>query len=260
MAALYAFCRRVDDVADETDVPVEERRLMLEQWRQDLAEAYATGQPRFPVNRELLPVIRRFNLPQSLFEELLEGVGMDLDRRRYESERDLDLYCYRVASVVGLLSIEIFGYDNPACRQYAIDLGKALQLTNILRDVRRDAERDRIYLPLEDLRRHEVDSDEILRHVYSERYRSLASAVADRARQYYVRAREGLPSEERRAMGAAELMGAVYWRLLIKLGHIGYNVFGPDRVRVAKTEKFYLACRTRWHLQVRSSAHNYGPP
>ena len=145
MAALYAFCREVDDVADEEDEPVDVRRERLEEWREDIRAACADGQPRFPVNREIQPVAHRFGLPVELFEELIRGCEMDLDTKRYQTFEDLDLYCYRVASVVGLLSIEIFGYANPACKDYAVYLGKALQLTNILRDVRTDAELGRIY-------------------------------------------------------------------------------------------------------------------
>lgn len=258
MSALYAFCRRVDDIADEADLPISERRGALERWRQDIATIYAGGQPTLPVNSELLPVIRRFNLPQSLFEELLDGVGMDLEYTRYESQIDLEVYCYRVASVVGLLSIEIFGYRDPACRDYAICLGKALQLTNILRDVRIDADRGRIYFPLEELRRWNVVPDEILNHIYTDRFRSMASAMAGRARAFYREAHHCLPTSERPAMIAAELMGAIYWRLLLRLEHAGFNAMGPECPRVSKTEKLRIAVRTWWRLRTRSSAPNYG--
>ena len=148
MSALYAFCREVDDVADEESVPVAQRREQLAAWRADIRRACDGETPQFPVNRELQVFIRRHKLRFELFDELLKGVEMDLDIKRYADYAELEQYCYRVASVVGLLSIEIFGYQNPATRDYAIHLGKALQLTNILRDVRSDAERGRIYLPL----------------------------------------------------------------------------------------------------------------
>ena len=134
--------------------------------------------PQFPVNRELQPVIRQYHLPFEHFDALLQGVEMDLDIKRYENYEQLELYCYRVASVVGLLSIEVFGYQDPACRDYAVHLGKALQLTNILRDVRSDAERGRIYLPLSELARFKVSPEEILRLEYSPRFFELASSVA----------------------------------------------------------------------------------
>src|SRR5512142_1687688 len=160
MSALYAFCREVDDVADDESRPVEERRQTLAAWRADIARACANEQPHYPVNQELRPFILRHRLAFEYFDELIRGVEMDLDIKRYENYADLELYCYRVASVVGLLSIEIFGYTTPACRDYAIYLGKALQLTNILRDVRNDAERDRVYLPLSELARFDITPDQ----------------------------------------------------------------------------------------------------
>src|SRR5450432_1352909 len=175
MSALYAFCREVDDVADNETVPVEKRRARLSEWRVDVQRAGENQSPQFPVNRELQPVIQQFHLPFALFDELIKGCEMDLDTKRYATGEQLELYCHRVASVVGLLSIEIFGHRNPACRDYAIHLGKALQLTNILRDVRTDAERGRIYLPLTELKKCGVSEEEILRHEYSERFHELAA-------------------------------------------------------------------------------------
>src|SRR5271170_500421 len=170
MSALYAFCREVDDVADDESVPPEKRRAALAAWRADVRRACDGLAPEFAVNRELQPVIAEYHLPFAHFDELIRGVEMDLDIKRYQTYEDLEQYCFRVASVVGLLSVEIFGYQNPACRDYAIYLGKALQLTNILRDVRTDAERGRIYLPLSELKKFNVSPDEILRHEYSERF------------------------------------------------------------------------------------------
>ena len=193
MSALYAFCREVDDVADEDSVPVEQRRSRLADWRSDVRRACENQTPEFVVNREFQPVIREFHLPFTLFDELIKGCEMDLDIQRYENFEQLELYCHRVASVVGLLSIEIFGYQNPGCRDYAVQLGKALQLTNILRDVRTDAGRGRIYLPLSELKKFDVREAEILDAKYSERYFALAASVAGRARDFYRRARKTLP-------------------------------------------------------------------
>lgn len=167
MSALYAFCREVDDVGDDEGRPASERRQQLAAWRDDARRACAGEEPQFLVNRELQPFIRQHRLPFELFDELIRGVEMDLDIKRYETFAALEQYCYRVASVVGLLSIEIFGYHNTACRDYAVFLGKALQLTNILRDVHTDAAWGRIYLPLEELRRFGVTEEEILRGEYS---------------------------------------------------------------------------------------------
>jgi phytoene synthase len=258
MSALYAFCREVDDVADEETVPVEQRRRQLAAWRADLRRACEGGSPEFAVNRELQPVIQQHHLPFDLFDELLKGVEMDLDIKRYENYEQLELYCHRVASVVGLLSIEIFGYQNADCRAYAIHLGKALQLTNILRDVRTDAERGRIYLPLAELARFQVAPEEILRHQYSERFRQLAASVAERARSFYRLARQTLPAEDRRAMVAAELMGSVYWRLLRKLESRKFNVFADKPTRLGRAQKLGLILRTWVRFVSGTMTPNYG--
>lgn len=260
MAALYAFCREVDDVTDEESVPVEQRRARLAAWRDDLRKACEQGAPSFPVNRELKPVIARYGLPFALFDELLRGVEMDLDIQRYETYAELEQYCFRVASVVGLLSIEIFGYRNPRCRDYAIYLGKALQFTNILRDVRTDAGRGRIYLPLEELERCKVCPKEILSLEYSPRFRQAAARVAERARDFYRLARQALPDEDRRSMGAAELMGSVYWRLLQKLEAQQFNVFDPTPTRVGRAQKVFLIFRTWYRLSTGALVPNYGAP
>ena len=258
MAALYAFCREVDDVADEEDEPVEIRRERLQEWREDIRTACAGGDPKFPVNREIKPVAARFGLPVELFEELIRGCEMDLDTKRYQTFEDLELYCYRVASVVGLLSIEIFGYTNPACKDYAVYLGKALQFTNILRDVKTDAELGRIYLPLKELERFDVRPEELLNFEYSDRYRRLAESVAERAREFYRKANEALPAEDRKAMGSAELMGSVYWRLLGKLDGRGFNVFGPKLTRLTKLQKIGLILRTKMRMAAGDMRPNYG--
>jgi 15-cis-phytoene synthase len=258
MSALYAFCREVDDVADEESVPVDVRRERLQEWRADVRAACEGREPRMPVNRELQSAITRYHLPFGLFDELVIGVETDLTVLRYPDYETLELYCYRVASVVGLLSIEIFGYTNPACRDYAVHLGKALQLTNILRDVRNDAERGRIYLPLEALARHRVSAEELLRFEYSDRFEALAASVAGRAREHYRRARELLPPEDRRAMSSAELMGSVYWRLLGKLEKARFQVLGPEPARLSKAQKLGLIARTWFRMQTGSMTPNYG--
>lgn len=260
MSALYAFCREVDDVADEESIPVEERRTCLAAWRDDIQRACAGGQPTMTVNQELQPVVQKYRLPFDLFDELIRGVEMDLDQNRYETLEALEEYCYRVASVVGLLSIEIFGHQSAACRDYAIHLGHALQLTNILRDVRTDAERGRIYLPQTELRRFQVTEAEILSFQYSDRFARLAEAIAQRARDRYRLARETLPTVDRRSMIAAELMGSVYWRLLRKLERQNFNVFGPTPTRLNKGQKILLILRTWFRLATGAAVPNYGTP
>jgi 15-cis-phytoene synthase len=258
MAALYAFCREVDDVADDEQRPVQTRRTELQQWREDVRKACDGGSPNFPVNKELQVVIARRNLPFALFDELLKGVEMDLDISRYETMEELEQYCYRVASVVGLLSIEIFGYQNPVCREYAIHLGKALQLTNILRDVRNDAERGRIYLPLKECARFGVSPDDILAGIYSPQYIRLAQSIAATAKEHYSRARELLPEEDRRSMATAELMGSVYWKLLRKLESRRFNVFQFGETRLTKLHKLFLISRMWYRAWSGNLLPNYG--
>jgi len=260
MSALYAFCREVDDVADNETVPAAQRREQLAAWRADVRCACEGGSPRFPVNRELQPVIHRCQLPFVSFDDIIKGCEMDLDRQRYADFAELGLYCYRVASAVGLLSIRVFGYRNPHCTEYATQLGQALQLTNILRDVREDAARGRIYLPLSELKACNVEESEILRGEYSPRYRDLAARVAAKARDHYRQARELLPAEDRRAMVAAELMGAVYWRLLRKLQRRQFNVFGAHPIKLSRARKLALIFQSWLRLATGSAASNYGTP
>ena len=258
MSALYAFCREVDDVSDNEHAPVAERRAQLAAWRADIQRACGPKTPEFPVNRELQPVIRRYQLPLELFEALLDGVEMDLSIKRYQDYDQLELYCYRVASVVGLLSIEIFGYSDPTCRTYAIHLGKALQLTNILRDVRTDVLRGRIYLPLSALDHFQVTPEDILNFQYSERFCALAQSVAQRAREFYRLARETLPPTEHRSMIAAELMGSVYWRLLRKLEARRFRVFDSEPTRLNRGHKLALILRAWCRHAAGARSPDYG--
>ncbi len=258
MSALYAFCRQVDDVADDESVSVGKRRQQLAAWRSDVARACGTELPEFAVNRELQPVIHQYRLPFEYFDELLKGVEMDLDIKRYQTFEELELYCYRVASVVGLLSIEIFGYQDARCREYAIYLGKALQLTNILRDVRADAERGRVYLPLSELASHGISPERILSMEYSEAFVALATSVSNRAKHFYRLARETLPSVDRRSMVAAELMGSVYWRLLGKLERQRFAVLARTLLGSTRGQKIFLILSNWWRFAFGSMSPNYG--
>jgi phytoene synthase len=260
MVALYAFCRAVDDVADEDSIPTGKRRKQLAAWREDIRRACGNEAPAFVLNREFQPVIAQFKLPFALFDELIQGCEMDLDTLRYADYDALELYCHRVASVVGLLSIEIFGYQNPACRDYAVALGQALQLTNILRDVKNDAARGRIYLPQSELKKFNVSEAEILNSQYSENYFALARSVAGRAKHFYSLARETLPAADRRSMTAAELMGSVYWQLLQKLERGQFNVFGPQPLKLGKAGKLALIFRAWLRYAVHSNVSDYGTP
>lgn len=257
MSVLYAFCREVDDVADEDSSPVEDRRSELARWRADVKRACENQPPEMAVNAELRPVIQKYSLPFALFDELIKGCEMDLEIKRYENFDELELYCYRVASVVGLLSIEIFGHQQAGARDYAINLGKALQFTNILRDVRNDAARGRVYLPQSELKKFNVSENDILEGRYSGSFRALAESVAGRARSFYFAARATLPPEDRRSMVAAELMGTVYWRLLEKLQGANFNVFaGP--LKLSKPEKLLIVFQSCLRFWFGSARGIYG--
>jgi 15-cis-phytoene synthase len=237
--AVYAFCRFVDDIADDDTIarPAE----MLARWRDELQQVFA-GTPTRPVSRALADNVGRFNLPRRYFDEIIDGVEMDLTRRRYESFDELSLYCRRVASAVGLICIEIFGYRNPATRVYAEKLGLAFQLTNIIRDVREDAERGRIYLPLEDLRRFAVTEAELIEGAYSDRFRALMAFEALRASDFYREAAQALPTEDRPSMLSAEAMRLIYSALLERIVRSDYRVF-DRRYRLSTPRKLYLVGR-----------------
>jgi len=257
MSALYAFCREVDDVADEEARPVEDRRAALAAWRADIQRACDGQRPSMPVNQELQPWIRQFQLPFAQFNEIVRGCETDLDTLRYPTLEALEQDCYLVASAVGLLSIRIFGFSNPQCRDYAVHLGKALQLTNILRDVKSDADRGRIYLPQDELERGGVTEDEILAGTYSPRYAAVAARIAARAREHYHAAQRLLPPEDRRSMVAAELMGSVYWRLLRKLESARFDVFQPAALRLGSMQKVALVLRAWWRHALHATRSDY---
>jgi len=239
LCAVYAFCRHVDDIADGDEANGGDPGHLLARWRGELDEVYG-GSPTRPISVALADAARRFALPKGLFLEVLAGVEMDLSRSRYETIDELEQYCYRVASAVGLLCIEIFGYANPSARDYARDLGLAFQLTNILRDVAEDAERGRIYLPREDLVRFGVREEDLLAGRYSARLAALMAFECGRARAYYLRARGALASEDRRSLGAAEVMRLIYERLLDRIESRNFDVFAT-RITLPSYEKLTLA-------------------
>jgi phytoene synthase len=237
--AVYAFCRFIDDIAD--DEAIREPALLLTRWREELDRVYS-GAPTRALSRALADSARRFKIPRELFEEIINGVEMDLSRKRYQSWEELRPYCYRVASALGLICIEIFGYSNPSAKLYAENLGLALQLTNILRDVREDAERGRIYLPLEDLARFNVSENEILGGVYSPNFVSLMDFEARRARELYALAQSELAPEDRATLLTAEAMRLIYAALLERIINSNYRVL-DRRHRLSAPHKLYLVGR-----------------
>lgn len=251
MHSVYAFCRYADDLIDEEALdpailPLDERtqrkRERLLRLRAELEKCYA-GESRHPILVPLTAVVRRFNIPRQYFLTLLDGMEMDLTRNRYETFDELREYCYRVASVVGLICIEIFGYQYEETKEYAVNLGIALQLTNILRDIRSDAERGRIYLPQEDLRAFGYSEEDLLEGRYTLPFVELMRFETRRAREFYGRARAALRPDERRTMFAAEIMDAIYYRTLEKIELNEFNVFQRRRIGVRTSHKLWIACK-----------------
>lgn len=252
--AVWDFCRAVDDAVDE----VAERgtgrdaaaRKEIARWRRELECIFGTGSPMTPQGRALSPLVERFGLPRASFEALVEGVEMDLGDPRYETFADLYEYCIRVASAVGLICLEIFGYRDPRAREYAIELGVALQLTNILRDVPADLEQDRIYIPQEDLRAFgctEADLRQEAAHrgsgVRSPAVKALLRRQAERAQEYYGRAARLLPPGDARSLVAAEIMSAIYQAILRAIVRREYDVF-TEVVRIPRPRRAAIAART----------------
>jgi phytoene synthase len=238
--AVWDFCRAVDDAVDEADGAGRNARTALQFWRAELARCYEGEAPQTPQGRALQPIIRAFDLPRQPFEDVIDGVAMDLDRTRYQTFGDLAEYCRRVASAVGLICISVFGCRSEAARDYAVNLGLALQLTNILRDVRDDFARGRVYLPLDDLQAHGCTEDDLARGRMTDRVRALIAFECARARELYARATARLPPEDRPRLVAAEIMRAVYFEILRRIERNGYDVFSA-RVRVPRPRQALIA-------------------
>ncbi|OGS98439.1 MAG: squalene synthase HpnD [Gallionellales bacterium RIFCSPLOWO2_12_FULL_59_22] len=241
ITALYAFCREVDDVVDEcSDANV--ARTTLNWWRGQVAEIYG-GKPQHPVALALIPVVKQFNLAQEHLLEIIDGMEMDIDQPRYPDFESLQLYCYRVASVVGLLSAEIFGYRDPRTLEYAHDLGIAFQLTNIIRDVGEDARRNRIYLPMEELQQFGVAAADILNARETEEFHKLMAFQIERARRYYRQALDHLPAADRKAQRTGLIMAAIYRATLDEVEKSGCHVL-KERVSLTPAYKMWLAFKT----------------
>ncbi len=247
--AVWDFCRAVDDDVDEragqlgTEASRRAAAASIAGWRDELAACYEGGQPRTPQGAALAPHIRAFKLPRQPLEDVIDGVEVDLDRPRFRTFDELRGYCLRVASAVGLVCIEIFEYTNPRCRQYAVDLGIALQLTNILRDLGRDLEAGRLYLPTEDLDRFGVTEADLRAGRATDPIRALLEFESKRAREHYLLAAQELPREDARGFAAARIMGAIYLNLLERIEKSGYDVFGAP-IRVPRWRQVTIAGST----------------
>jgi 15-cis-phytoene synthase len=248
IVAVWDFCRAVDDAVDEAgNRDLEDAGSELSRWREELRISYDGGAPRTPQGRALAPLLETFNLQKAHFDALIEGVEMDVRPRRYETFSDLYEYCIRVASAVGLICVDIFGASSPASRQYATDLGVALQLTNILRDVPGDLAQGRVYIPLEDFRAHGCSEDDLRDEaakagggIRSAAVKAMLTQQAARAREYYARAARALPSGEARTLVAAEIMGAIYRAILTRIERRDYDVF-REVVRIPRPRRAAIA-------------------
>ncbi len=247
--ALYAFCREVDDIVDSRSEPAI-KQAKLHWWRSEV-DALFKGNAQHPVGQALMPVIKQFNLPQEQFEEIIDGMEMDLQQNRFDSFKDLNLYCHRVASVVGLLSAEIFGYRDRKTLKYAHDLGMAFQLTNIVRDVYEDARRNRIYLPQDELQRFKVSESDIIQGRSSDNFIALMKFQIERAQQYYDKAMAELPEGDRYTQRAGLVMARIYQTTLDEIVADEYRVL-QHRIKLPPLRKLWLAWRT-----LRQEKHRY---
>ena len=236
----YAFSRHTDDLVDHAASTAEARR-QLDQWRAQLHACY-NGNATHPIAQNLQAVLREFPIPKAHFLALIKGVEMDLTKNRHATFDELRAYCYRVASVVGLICIEIFGYTNPQTRDYAINLGLALQLTNIMRDVHEDWQQNRIYLPQEDMARFGYTERALARAEHNASFVELMRFQAQRAWAYYQTADKLLPPEDRASMFSAQIMGKIYAQLLVKIQRANYDVFRTP-IRLNSAHKLGIALR-----------------
>ena len=240
MYAVYAYCRLCDDIADG-ELPIEDKRLGFEEVRQNLGTSEPSGEDA-PMYRALHDAAVRFEIPYSYFEEILEGVEMDMVKSRFADFEELREYCYKVASVVGLVCIRIFGYEDPKAKDYAVDMGLAMQLTNILRDVKEDAERGRIYIPQDEMSQFKYTEAELERGALNDEFRSLMAYQAERAHRYFESSRALFPLIAADARTCPRLMHATYSGILERIEQAGYDVF-ERRIGISAGAKLVLLAR-----------------
>lgn len=240
ITALYAFCREVDDVVDECkDENI--AQVKLNWWRSEITQLFS-AQAQHPVTQALQPLLTEFNLTEEYFIEIIDGMEMDLSITRYQTFKDLSLYCYRAASVVGLLSAEIFGFNNRETLNYAHDLGMAFQLTNILRDVREDAQRGRIYIPQDELKQFNVSAEDLTLSVTSDAVKALFNHQASRAKKYYAQAFHKLPEEDRFNQRTGLIMAEIYQSILNEIEGNDFKVL-EHRIKLSTLKKIWLVFR-----------------
>ncbi len=240
---VYAWCRIADDIVDE-EASVSTKYQRLVHWGKEF-ELGLAGTSQYQLVNKLAQIIKRFNIPLDHFEELIKGMEMDLVKTRYETFRDLKEYCYRVASTVGLICTEIFGYKHEEAKEYSVNLGIALQLTNILRDVAVDAKKGRIYLPQEDLDRFGYSEAELFAGKYNVKFQRMMQFQAERARSYFAEAMKHLSEEDKPLFIAALIMQEIYFRLLQDIEYAEYNVF-KNRITVSNSKKLLISANVWW--------------
>jgi phytoene synthase len=221
---VYAFCRKTDDIVDDDSCTVNVKFSKLNKWREELEKALE-GDSEHILLKQLSIVIKRFNIPIEPFFDLIKGMKMDLQTNRYKTFEELYIYCYRAAATVGLMCIEIFGYRNPGVKDFAVNLGIAMQLTNILRDIKKDVESGRIYIPEEDIKKFGYSEKELLDYKYNESFTELMKFECKRARGYYKKANNSLSKEDKGLMFSALIMEHIYFNVLEKIEKMNYNVF-----------------------------------
>jgi len=235
MNTVYAFCRETDDIVDEGTIADDIKFEKLRKWRIEL-EKSLNGHSDYPLINRLSKTIQNFNIPLEPFFDLLKGMEMDIQQKRYVTFNDLQTYCYRVASTVGLMCIEIFGYRHPSAKDFAVNLGIALQLTNILRDIKKDAEKGRIYLPKEDLEKFGYNESDIFNNTYNENFQRMMKYQVERAREYFNTATDCLNREDKKAMFAARAMQHIYYRMLNKIVDADYDVYN-NKIKISTAKK-----------------------
>lgn len=239
MNTVYAFCRQTDDLVDEGSEPDEIKYENLIRWKREL-ENGLKGKSNYFLLNNLSKIIKQFNIPLDPFFDLISGMEQDLLKKRYQNFDDLKDYLYKAASTVGLMCIEIFGYKNKSAKDFAINLGYALQLTNILRDVKKDSKENRIYLPKDDMVNFKYSENDIFNSNYNNNFTSLMEFEASRAKEFFIKANQSLDFDDKPAMFAARAMQHIYFKLLKKLETEAFNVF-DKKINVSTFEKASIA-------------------
>lgn len=248
MHTVYAFCRITDDIADSLEESDEEKLIKLELWKSELTNALKSNS-KFELLNNLSAVIKDFNMSTEPFFDLIEGVKMDLTKKRYATFDELKIYCYRVASTIGLMSIELFGYQNPKSREYAYNLGIAMQLTNILRDLKTDAEQDRIYIPQEDLQKFNYSEEDLKKYIYNDSFIELMKFESSRAEYFYQKADEHFQNDDSKVLAMGKAMQEIYFKILQRIKKNKFDVFTKNN-NLNQFERIFIATKNYLKYQI----------